>query len=109
MNRLAEFRADLTRRWLAVGAGVVIGLAFAWIHWIGLLIGGALVSLPTKNWKYGILAGLGFGVLSLLVFASLLAFYGSLVPALAMGQITALVVAIPLFTGMIGGLARALV
>ncbi|WP_435153313.1 hypothetical protein [Haladaptatus sp. DFWS20] len=109
MNRLVEFRADSNRRWLAVGAGVVIGLALAWIHWIGLLIGGALVSLPTKNWKRGVLAGLGFGVLSLLVFVALLAFYGSLVPALEMGQITALVVAIPLLAGTIGGLARVLV
>ncbi|WP_049970861.1 hypothetical protein [Haladaptatus cibarius] len=106
---LAELRANPTHRLLAVGAGVVIGLALAWVHWLGLLVGGMLVSFPTKNWKRGVLAGLGFGVLSLLVFLSLLAFYGSLTPALGMGQITVLLVAIPLAAGTIGGLARALV
>ncbi|GAA0201486.1 hypothetical protein ACFFQF_01805 [Haladaptatus pallidirubidus] len=114
MNRLDEiqldeFRADRTRRILAVGAGIVVGLALAWVHWLGLLIGGALVSLPMKSWKRGVLAGLGFGILSLLVFAGLLAFYGSLVPALGMGQVTALMVAIPLVAGAIGGLTRVLV
>ncbi|SIR02378.1 hypothetical protein SAMN05421858_1155 [Haladaptatus litoreus] len=108
-NPLAELRANATYRLLAVGAGIVIGLALAWVHWLGLLVGGALVSLPTKSWKRGVLAGLGFGVLSLLVFLSLLAFYGSLAPALGMGQITALVVAIPLAAGTIGGLVRMLV
>ncbi len=103
-----EFRENDRRRLLAVGVAVVVGLALAWGHWLGLLVGGALVSLPTKNWKRGILAGLGFGVLVVVAFGGLLAFYGSFVPVLEMGQITLLAVAIPLVAGGIGGLARAL-
>ncbi len=107
-SRLDEFRADPTRRLPLIAVSAVVGLALAWFHWIGLLVGGALVSLPTMNWKRGVLAGLGFGVLALLVFGILLALHGSLGRAAGMGQITALTVAIPLVFGAIGGLARAL-
>ncbi len=78
MSRLDEFRADPTRRLLLVAVGAVVGLALAWFHWVGMLVGGALVSLPTMNWKRGVLAGLGFGVLTLVVFAALLTLHGSL-------------------------------
>ncbi|WP_458206318.1 hypothetical protein [Haladaptatus sp. NG-SE-30] len=121
MNRLDEVRGedaarrfddlqnDGTLRWVLIGVGAIIGLALAWVHWLGLLVGGVLVSLPTRDWRRGILAGLGFGVLALLVFAGLLAARGALAPALEMGQITLLAVAIPLVAGGIGGLARGLV
>ncbi|WP_266076602.1 hypothetical protein [Haladaptatus caseinilyticus] len=109
MIRFDDIRSDPTLRSLTVGFAVAVGLGIAWMHWAGLLVGGALVSLPTKNWKRGILAGFGFGVLSLLVFAGLLVYYGSFVPALEMGRVTALMVAIPLVLGTIGGLARVLV
>ncbi|KZN22805.1 hypothetical protein A4G99_16950 [Haladaptatus sp. R4] len=109
MSRSEEFRADPTRRAAFIVIGAVAGLALAWFHWIGLLVGGALVSLPTMNWKRGVLAGIGFGVLVLLVFGGLLALHGSLGRGVEMGQITVLAVAIPLVLGAIGGLARTLV
>ncbi|WP_227354729.1 hypothetical protein [Haladaptatus salinisoli] len=109
MSRLGEFRGDGARRWTLVGLGALLGLALAWLHWLGLLVGGVLVSLPTADPKRGVLAGLGFGALALLVFAGLLALRGALVPAVEMGRITALTAAIPLVAGAVGGLARALV
>lgn len=102
-------RRVLEKRYPALGGfGVLLDLVLAWLHWLGLLVGGMLVSLPTTNWKRGVLAGLGFGALTLLVFAELLTLRGALVSADGMGQITALTAAIPLVTGAIGGLARAL-
>ncbi|WP_227376474.1 hypothetical protein [Haladaptatus halobius] len=109
MSRLDEFRGYGVRCWALVGLGALLGLTLAWLHWLGLLVGGALVSLPTANRKRRVLAGLGFGALALLVFAGLLALRAALVPAVEMGQITALTAAIPLAAGAIGGLARALV
>ena len=109
MSRLDDLRADPTQRVAFIAIGALVGLALAWFHWIGLLIGGALVSLPAMNLKRGVLTGLGFGVLILLVFGGLLALHGSLGRGVEMGQITALAVAIPLVLGAIGGLARALV
>ncbi|MFH5798423.1 hypothetical protein [Haladaptatus sp. CMAA 1911] len=109
MRRLDELRANPTYRIPAVVAGGAIGLGLAWTHWLGLLVGGALVSLPALTPKRGVLTGFGFGVLSLLVFSGLLALHGSLSPTLGMGRITALAVAIPLVFGTVGGLARTLV
>lgn len=109
MRRLDALRADRLRRWTAVGVGAAVGLALAWVHWLGLVVGGALVALPTANPKRGALAGLGFGALVLVAFAGVLALRGALVPALGMGRITALTVAIPLVAGLLGGLTRALV
>lgn len=106
MSRLDEFRTNPAYRLLAVVVGAAIGLALAWTHWVGLLVGGVLVSLPALTPKRGVLAGFGFGVLSLLVFSGLLALHGSLSPALGMGRITALTVVIPLVFGTVGGLAR---
>lgn len=106
MSRLDEFRTDSTDRVLLMALGATVGLALAWVHWIGLLVGGVLVSLPTTNWKRGLLAGLGFGVFFLVVFSGLLALHGSLGRAMGMGRITGLAVAIPLVFGTVGGLAR---
>ncbi|WP_231183716.1 hypothetical protein [Haladaptatus sp. DYF46] len=109
MSRIDGLRANSTYRLSFLAVGTVVGLGLAWTHWLGLLVGGALVGLPTLTPKRGILAGFGFGVLSLLVFSGLLALHGSLSHALGMGQITALAVAIPLVFGTVGGLARTLV
>lgn len=101
-------RETASSRWVALGVATVAGLLLASIHPLGLLVGGALVSLPTHNWKRGVLAGLAFGVLALVVFAVLLATGGAFGRYLGMGRITAVSVAIPLVLGTVGGLARIL-
>lgn len=108
VNRLDALRANPTARLSFVAVGAVVGLALAWTHWLGLLVGGALVSIPALTPKRGVLAGFGFGVLALLLFSGLLALHGSFSHALGMGQITALAAAIPLVLGSVGGLARSL-
>jgi hypothetical protein len=101
-------RETVSTRWLALGVAAVTGLLVATVHPLGLLVGGALVSLPARDWKRGLLAGLGFGLLVLAVFAVLLALGGAFARYLAMGRITAVSVAIPLVLGTVGGLARLL-
>jgi hypothetical protein len=105
---LDAVRTDPRRRAVAFAVAAVVGLALATLHPIGFLVGGALVSLPTANWRRGLLAGLSFGVLGWLAFAGLLAANGALERYLAMGRILALSVAIPVVAGLVGGLARAL-
>jgi len=107
-GRLDAVRGDPRRQAVAFAVAAVVGLALATVHPLGFLVGGALVSLPTANWRRGLLAGLAFGVLGWLAFAGLLAANGSFERYLAMGRILALSVAIPVVAGLVGGLARAL-
>jgi tetrahydromethanopterin S-methyltransferase subunit G len=61
---LADLRADRRRRRLALVGGVVVGLALAWVHGVGLVAGGALVGLTRRTVGRAVLAGLAFGLLA---------------------------------------------
>ena len=106
---LAEVRANRRPRWYALAAATVVGLAAAWIHWYGFVLGGALVGLVSKDVKRGLLAGIGFGLLAWIVFAALLASNGSLGAYLGMGQILGLSAAIPMVGAALGSLVRGVV
>ena len=47
---------------------VTLGLTLTWIHWFGLLIGGALVGIVSKSLLRALIAGLLFGLVVLLAF-----------------------------------------
>lgn len=63
--RRARQRSN-TRRSLLV-AGALLGLLLAWMHWLGLVAGGALVGLASRSVRSAVAAGLGFGLLVLAV------------------------------------------
>lgn len=52
---------------MALGGAVLLGLAAASVHWIGLVVGGALVGLTRRNLGRALLAGVGFGLLTVAV------------------------------------------
>ena len=104
--QLDELRANPGSRWLATAAGVAIGLAVAWQHWLGFVLGGALVALAQESIPRGLLAGLGFGVLAWLVFASSLARSGDFGLYLNMGQVLLVSTAIPIAGALLGSIAR---
>lgn len=66
-RQLDALRENATRRWVALAGGFLIGLALAWVHWLGLILGGALVGLTRQSLLRAVLAGLGFGVTALVV------------------------------------------
>ncbi len=103
---LAEIRADRRARWAALVGGTAVGLAAAWVHWYGFLLGGALVGLASKDLKRGLAAGLGFGLLAWAVFAGLVAANGGLVRYAEMGRLLYLSVGIPVGLGLLGSLVR---
>lgn len=106
---LTAVRTNRRERWFTLATAAAIGLAAAWVHWYGFVLGGALVGLVSKNVKGGLLAGIGFGVLSLGIFAGLLASQGALGASLGMGQVTAVGVAIPIGGSLLGSLVRGIV
>lgn len=108
-GRLAAFRRPPSRRRLVTLAGVVVGLLLAQFHWLGLVAGGALVSLPQSSVGRGVAAGVGFGVLAWVAF--LVGLWSAGVAGLypAMGQVAAVAAGISVGCGLLGGLARGVV
>lgn len=105
---LHRVRADPRRRWVVTAVGAAVGLALATGHWLGFVVGGGLVALPQHSFPRGLAAGLGFGLVALLLFGLVLASNGALAEATAMGPVTAVTVAIPVLASLLGSLARGL-
>ncbi|MFB6075017.1 MAG: hypothetical protein ABEJ89_08400 [Haloarculaceae archaeon] len=102
---LAALRADDARRRGALVVALALGLGLAWLHWIGLIVAGALVGLTRRSLPRALLAGLGVGVLSL---AALIALTPGLAPAelLALAPASYVTVAAAVLAPMWGALAR---
>ncbi len=103
---LTQLRETPRYHWLALVVGCVVGLVAASLHWIGLVVGGALVGVVAANVRRAVLAGAGFGILVLLVWGALLWTAGTFGQATAMGDFTLLAVAIALGLPILGSLVR---
>jgi len=79
----AALRRDDRRRRVALAVALVAGVAAAWLHWIGLVVAGALVGLTRRSLPRALAAGVGVGVVVLATFVLLS-------PALAAGELLAL-------------------
>lgn len=62
--RMAALRSDESRRRRAFAVAVLGGLALAWVHWIGLVVAGALVGVTRRRLIGALGAGLAFGALA---------------------------------------------
>jgi hypothetical protein len=111
LDAFDELRADRHARWGATLAGVVVGLGLAWFHWLGLIVGAALVALPRTTIPRGVAAGIGFGVVAVAANLAVLASTGTAAvgTATAMTQVFGLSVGLGLATGLVGGLVRGVV
>ena len=103
---LDTLRGSPSRRRLVTAGALVVGLAVGWFHWLGYVLGGALVALPQPSLRRGVVFGLGFGALAWLSFAGWLALTGDLALYLGMGQVFTVSSAIPLAGSLLGALAR---
>jgi hypothetical protein len=111
-SALAEIRGDARARWAALVAGTVLGLAAAWVHWYGFVLGGALVGLASTDLKRALAAGLGFGLLAWGVFVGLVASgsgFAGVVRYAEMGRLLYLSAGIPVGLSALGSLVRGVV
>lgn len=106
VERLRSVRRSAHRRWLGLAVAVVVGLLFASVHWVGLVVGGALTGLLARSPRRGVIAGFAFGVLAWATFVASLALSGAAAEYVAMGQVFYLSVAVPVVAGTLGGLVR---
>lgn len=64
---LAEIRGDPFKSGVGVVVAAVVGVGFAWFHWAGLFVAGALVGLFSETVPRAVVAGFIVGVLVLVV------------------------------------------
>ena len=103
---LARLRESPRYHWIGLVSACVLGLVAASVHWLGLVVGGALVGLVAASLRRAVLAGIGFGLLAVLAWATLLWTAGSLGPATAMGEFPLLAVGIAVGLSVLGSLVR---
>ncbi len=84
---------------------VVVGLAVSTRHWVGLVLGGALVGLVAPSMRRAFVLGLYYGFIVLGAFAIALALAGGLAKYLAMGQVFVLSLALAVGLAPLGALA----
>lgn len=99
----------MDRQRVLLGAGAVVAsLALAWVHWLGLLVGGVAVGLLASSWPRALAGGLGFGALAWLAFLGVLWRAGRLAAYWDGGLLLYASVGIPLALGLVGALAHGL-
>ncbi|WP_299268896.1 hypothetical protein [Halorientalis sp.] len=103
---LDALRTAPRRRRLATAGAIVAGLTVVLFHWLGFVLGGALVALAQPSLRRGLAAGLAFGVLAWLAFTLWLALMGDLALYVGMGQVLAVSTVLPLAGSLLGALAR---
>jgi len=106
---LDRIRTEPRTHWIALVAAIVLGLAAATVHWIGLVLAGALVGLVSQSLRRALLAGFGFGVLAVLVWMGSLAWAGALGKVLNTGLFGLLSVGIGILVPTFGSLVRGVV
>lgn len=104
-NRTRE--RQFVRGLLLVGAAIV-GIRLASVHWLGIVIGGALVGLLGSTVRRALLLGAFFGLVVWLVFVGSMALDGVVGQFRALADFAALSFAIAVGLGTFGSLARGL-
>ena len=106
-DRSARIRTERRLHVVALFVCLVVGLALATVHWIGLVVGGVLVGLVAPNLLRAVGYALGFGVVVLVVFVISLG--GALAASLAMSPAIYLTVGAGLGLPVLGSLVRGVV
>lgn len=106
-DALDQARTQRRSHAAALAGAAALGLLFAWIHWLGLVLGGALVALVAPSLRRGAAYALGFGALVLVAFAVSIGDSVLLVPE--MRPIVYVTVASAIGLPLLGSLARGVV
>lgn len=62
--RLEGVRSSRSTRRVALAVAVAVGVALTLVHWVGLVVGGALVGVTRRRVGTALLAGAAFGLVT---------------------------------------------
>jgi len=106
-DALDQARTQRQPHAVALAGAAALGLLVAWLYWLGLVLGGALVALVAPSLRRGVAYALGFGALVLVAFAISIGDSVLLVPE--MRPIVYVTVASAVGLPLLGSLARGVV
>ncbi|ELY99801.1 hypothetical protein C482_09957 [Natrialba chahannaoensis JCM 10990] len=106
-QELASIRTTPRRRASALVLAAGLGVVFAWHHWIGLVVGGALVGLVSTTFRRALVTAAGFGIVVLGLFVISLG--GATAQVLEMAPIVYLTVGAAIGLPVFGSLLRGIV
>ncbi|ELY87839.1 hypothetical protein C483_18118 [Natrialba hulunbeirensis JCM 10989] len=106
-QELKSVRSEPRRRAVALVLAAGLGVVFAWLHWIGLVIGGALVGLVSTTFRRALVTAVGFGLVVLGLFVISLG--GATAQVLEMAPIVYLTVGAAIGLPVLGSLVRGIV
>lgn len=106
VDRLDEVRSERGGRVAALVAGVIVGVLLGTVHWVGILLGGAVAGLGQRTPLLGVAAGALAGLGIWLVFLGTLQSDAAATAALASMPIIAVSFAVAVIYGAFGGLVR---
>ena len=108
-EQLGRVREESGPHWVALVVALVVGLVLSTVHWLGLVVGGALVGLVAATLPRALLSGLGFGLLVAALWAFLLGLSGALGDVTATGRFAGLGLLVALVAPVLGSLVRGIV
>ncbi|OIB56871.1 hypothetical protein [Natrialba sp. SSL1] len=106
-RELESIRTTPRRRAVALVLAAGLGVVFAWYHWIGLVLGGALVGLVSTTFRRALVTAVGFGLVVLGLFVISLG--GATAQVLEMAPIVYLTVGAAIGLPVLGSLVRGIV
>lgn len=94
------------RRFPAAVAGALLGLAIALVHWAGFIIAGIAIGLVAATLRGAVIGSAAIGLVASTTFLGYAWYHGQLEAVLALGELTAIAVAVPVGLAIVGGLVR---
>lgn len=106
---LETVRGDPRRRLPGFTVAGLVGIGLAGVHWVGLIVGGALVGAFGRDIREAVAAGAGYGAVTWLFFLGATWLTGNATAVVETGRIAVLSALVTTSLGGFGALARGLV
>lgn len=105
--RLATIRGNPRRRRVALAVAAIVGLPLAWLHWLGLVLAGALIGLTRPRLRGAIAIAAGFG--AAVAIGTAIVALGGLGPAIELSRLSIVTIVTGAVLGGWGALLRGVV
>lgn len=106
VTALGSIRNQPMRRRVIIGAGVIVGLVIATVHWVGFLLAGLVIGFTAATPKSALAWSVGTWVIATGIFLGYARWHDQLAAVTGLGEVTVIALAIPLALVLLGSAVR---